>query len=183
MSEEKKLHLGPGKVYLPGWLNVDVFSNIKADAYHDVTNLPYEKGTFDKIYVCHLLEHVHRHMVLATLNHWVSLLKKGGTLRLAVPNFSAICDYYTQTDDLDSVMGLLYGGQDNFLNRHTVTFDQVTLSRDMRKAGLKNIVQWDWRKTEHADHDDYSQAYLGGDHPIDKVKGVHVSLNLEGVKG
>lgn len=174
-----KLHIGSGKCYLPDFLNVDLFSNVKADAYHDMTALPYEQESFDLIYASHVLEHQHRHMVLATLNHWVRLLRHGGVLRLAVPDFFAVCQYYLGTGKLADVMGLLYGGQDSHLNRHTITFDRSTLTQYMEKAGLKNVVHWDWRLTEHAEHDDFSQAYLPH---LQKDIGTHVSLNLEGTK-
>lgn len=178
----KKLHLGVGKCYLPpdhGWVNVDLFSNIKADAYHDVTNLPFEKSSFDTIYCSHLLEHVHRHVVPATLNHWGSLLKHGGTLRLAVPDFGAICRHYTQYGDIVAVMGLLYGAQDNYLNRHTVAFDEEYLTFQLQCAGFVDIRRWDWRETEHSSFDDYSQAYLP---KLQKETGMLMSLNLEATK-
>lgn len=179
MSEPlRKLHLGCGKAYLPGWLNVDLFSNIKADAYHDVTNLPYEKESFDEIYCCHLLEHVHRHAVLATLNQWWSLLKPGGLLRIAVPNFEAICEHYMEHRNMGVLMGLLYAGQDNFLNRHTVTFDRPYLTKFMEAAGFVDIRTWDWRKTEQKDHDDFSRAYL----PHKNENGMLMSLNMQGRK-
>lgn len=174
-----KLHLGPGKVYLPGFTNVDIFSSVKADAYADCTALPYEKETFDLIYASHILEHVHRHMVVATLSHWRSLLKTGGVLRLAVPNFEAVTQWYAKTGELEDVMGLLYGGQNFHLNRHTVTFDSKYLSRMLTMAGFNHIRYWDWRKTEHADFDDYSQAYLP---KLDKENGMLMSLNMEAVK-
>lgn len=174
-----RLHIGSGKVYLPNFLNVDLFSNVKADAYHDMTAMPYSQGSFNEIYSSHVLEHQHRHMILATLNHWVSLLRSGGTLRLAVPNFKAVCEQYLEFGDLASVMGLLYGGQDSHLNRHTVTFDEETLTDYMRGAGLKDIQWWDWRETDHANHDDFSQAYIPH---MDKKHGRLMSLNLIGTK-
>lgn len=177
-----KLHLGCGKCYLPGWHNVDIFSTPKADAYHDVTALPYAPESFEIIYASHLLEHVHRHMVLSVLNHWVALLRPGGTLRLAVPDFAAVCEWYGRGHSIADVMGLLYGGQNYHLNRHTVAFDHASLSGYMTMAGLKDIRVWDWRKTEHAEHDDYSRAYLPNYKDWDKPGSLHVSLNLEGTK-
>ena len=177
MTELKKLHLGCGKAYLPGFLNVDLFSNIKADAYHDVTNLPYPQKEFDEIYCCHLLEHVHRHAVLATLNHWFSLLKPGGLLRLAVPNFEAVAEHYMEFKNLDVLMGLIYAAQDNYLNRHTVTFDRKTLSRYLDQAGFVDIGTWDWRQTEQKDHDDFARAMLPH---LDFERGKLMSLNMKG---
>lgn len=178
-----KLHLGCGRCYLPpekGWINIDFFTSGKADAYFDVTNLPYEKNYFSLVYVSHLLEHVHRFAVVATLSHWHSLLRPGGILRLAVPDFKAIVEWYSRTGNLDDVMGLLYGRQDMYLNRHTVAFDQATLTRDLLKAGFKEIRPWNWRETEHADFDDYSRARLP--HLSDSPDAVWVSLNLEAAR-
>lgn len=182
----RNLHLGCGGSYIPGWVNVDVFSNIKADAYHDVTNLPYDKESFDTVYVCHLAEHLHRHMVVATFNHWGSLLKPGGTLRLAVPNFEAICEHYQKFHDMPSIMGLLYAAQDNFLNRHTVAFDTFYLASLLKQAGFKDVRSWDWRTTEHRNVDDYSRCFLPTPKlpvmPEDVIDGLLMSLNLEATK-
>lgn len=176
---EKKLHLGCGRCYLPpdeGWTNVDIFSNVHADAYHSVTDLPFEKKSFSLVYASHILEHVHRHMILSTLCHWRGLLKEGGTLRLAVPDFRAVCARYGETDNLEELLGLLYGGQNLKLNSHTITFDSRTLTKLLTQAGFRDVRWWDWRKTEHADYDDYSRAVLPH---LDFEKGQAMSLNLE----
>lgn len=174
-----KLHLGCGKVYLHGFTNVDIFSSVQADLYCDITRLPYEPDTFDLIYASHVLEHVHRHMVIATLQHWRELLKPGGILRLAVPDFHSICRRYRATGDLPELMGLLYGGQNYSKNSHTVIFDEDTLTDALVRVGFDKVRQWDWRLTEHAAFDDYSQAFLPH---LDKTNGLLVSLNLEAVK-
>lgn len=182
---EKRLHIGCGKAYLPpeeGWTNVDIFSTVRADIYADMTSLPFERGSFDLIYASHVLEHCHRNMVVATLCHWRSLLKKDGILRIAVPDFGAVCEFYLQTQDLPSVMGLLYGGQNHPLNRHTTTFDEKYLTELLKKASFGSIEPWDWRKTDHSRFDDYSQAYLGGNGPMDKENGMCMSLNLQATR-
>jgi len=175
----RRLHIGSGNTYLPGWINVDVFSNIKADLYSSALALPYERESFDLIYSSHVLEHFTRHFVMAALTHWRDLLVPGGILRLAVPNFKTICEYYTKTLDLQSVMGLLHGGQDSLFNVHQVSFDVFVLTKTLERVGFTEVRPWDWRKTDHADHDDYSQAYLPH---LQKEGGLHMSLNLEAVK-
>lgn len=171
-----KLQIGPGKVYFPGWENVDIFSNHYADAYGTALNLPYSTNQFDLIYASHVLEHINRNMILTTLYHWKSLLKPGGVLRLAVPDFDAVCKYYTKTKDLKGVIGLMYGGQQCLLDRHCLIFNEETLTENLKIAGFLNIHKWDWRKTEHTEYDDYSQAYLPH---MDKNTGTLMSLNLE----
>lgn len=173
-----KLHIGCGKVYLHGWINVDLFSNTAADLCCDITRIPYLVNTFDVIYASHVLEHVHRHMVIATLQHWRELLKPEGVLRLAVPDFEAVTAQYAETGNLHELMGLLYGGQTYSKNVHTVIFDEQTLTAALRKVGFNAIRKWDWRKTEHAEYDDFSRAYL----PHRDVNGRLMSLNVEAIK-
>jgi predicted SAM-dependent methyltransferase len=174
-----KLHIGTGKNYLPGWVNVDIFSSVRADVYADMTALPFERGTFDLIYASHVLEHAHRHMVLATLTHWRDLLAPGGVLRIAVPNFAACVDWYVRTQDLHSITGLLYGGQNHPKNNHFIAFDKPTLTKNLRAVGFTEVREWDWRNTEHSEHDDFSQCFLPH---MDKQGGKLMSLNIEAVK-
>lgn len=177
--EEKRINLGCGKTYIPGFVNIDLFSSVKADIYADLAALPIDRGSVSLFYCSHLLEHCNRQTVVATLSHWRDLLRDGGILRLAVPNFAAVCEYYQKTGDLKSVMGLIFGGQNHPKNNHFVTFDEATLRESLQLAGFKEIRFWDWRNTEHANFDDYSQAYLPH---LNKQNGLHVSLNMEAVK-
>jgi len=174
-----KLHIGTGTTYLPGWINVDVFSFVNADVYSNAMNLPYERESFDLIYSSHVLEHFNRHMILAVLGHWRSLLRPEGILRLSVPDFKAICEYYSKTKSLKPVTGLLYGGQRHLLDVHRICFDKETLLSCLSSVGFQIVREWDWRETEHAKFDDYSQAYLPH---LKKDTGLLMSLNLEAVK-
>lgn len=175
MKKARKLHIGAGRVYLPGFINVDIFDTHHADLYCDLTALPWEKGTFDLIYASHVLEHVHRRQVTATLFAWGQMLRPGGLLRLAVPDFGAVCERYRETRNLPELLGLLYGGQNHPKNNHFITFDHATLREHLLKAGFKKVRTWDWRKTEHSDFDDYSRAYL----PHLDFSGQLMSLNVE----
>jgi hypothetical protein len=75
--------------------------------------------------------------------------------------------------------GFLYGGQTYEQNYHYCAWDFDTLSEDLKKLGFKNIYSYDWVATEHANMDDYSQAYLPH---MDKVNGKLMSLNIEAIK-
>lgn len=176
----KKLNIGVGKCYLPreqGWTNVDIFSSVNADVYADMAALPFEPHSFDLLYASHVLEHSHRATVLAILSHWRHLLKPGGILRLAVPDFRAIVERYNETQKLPELLGLLYGGQNHPKNVHTVAFDFHTLSLALLNAGFKEVRTWDWKETEHKNFDDFSQAFLPH---LDKT-GKLMSLNVEGI--
>ena len=49
----------------------------------------------------------------------------------------------------------------------------------MEAAGFSGICRYDWRKTEHATLDDYSQSYIPH---LKKEEGTLISLNVEATK-
>jgi hypothetical protein len=58
-------------------------------------------------------------------------------------------------------------------------FDFPTLEKALLDVGFKEVAVYDWRKTEHSDLDDYSQAYYPH---MDKENGKLLSLNVEARK-
>ncbi len=180
----KRLHIGAGGCILPqseGWTNTDLFDHTQADVYADMTALPFARESFDLLYAGHCLEHVHRRCVLSTLAHWRDLLKPGGTLRLAVPDFEACVEWYNRTKDLKSILGLLYARQDHPRNTHHIVFDRKTLSEALYKVGFTEVRDWDWRTTDHAAYDDFSQCFLPHMRK-DEPGSLGMSLNLEATK-
>ena len=120
------------------------------------------------------------YLVISALTHWRSLLVPGGILRLAVPDFDSIVGHYVASgQDLHALLGLLYGGQDNMMDSHHIVFNQDLLHEYLKRVGFKTIRHWEWQETDHAEFDDFSQAYLPH---LSKKDGRHMSLNLEGVK-
>ena len=112
MKNNLKLHLGCGEKRIPDFVNIDSRNLPSVDVVADAHCLSmFEPNSVDLIYCSHILEHFGRREYKEVLEHWVSLLKSDGILRLAVPDFEAITQFYTQTRDLSKIMGLLYGGQ------------------------------------------------------------------------
>jgi hypothetical protein len=103
-------------------------------------------------------------------------------LRLAVPDFGAVARTYVRGElarGIEDVVGLCVGGQRDEYDFHKMIFDEALLTRVLRDVGFSQVRRWDWRQTEHADMDDYSQSYLPH---MDKEHGTLMSLNLEAVK-
>jgi len=178
-----KLHLGCGRKYIPGFFHVDILPIPHVDRVTPAERLDFlESNSVDLIYACHLLEHYGRHELGAVLAEWYRVLRPGGVLRLAVPDFAAVCHMYDSEglkDGYSGLVGLVCGGQRNGGDYHKVIFDERFLTYLLNKTGFREARRWDWRCTEHADIDDYSQAYLPH---LDKETGMLMSLNLEGVK-
>lgn len=175
----KRLHLGCGTKHIEGFTNIDIRYLPGVDEVNNIRFLRnYQNNTVDLIYACHVLEHFSRWEYKNAISRWYEILKPGGVLRLAVPNFSAIATRYIQTGDLREVMGLLYGGQDYDENYHYVTFDMKSMTEDLKAIGFKEVREYDHTVTVHADVDDYSKCYL----PHMDPAGTLMSLNIEAVK-
>ena len=174
-----KLHLGCGNVHLDGWLNVDISQDSGADHLDNVSTLEtIADESCEIIYASHVLEHFGRKEYEQVLSVWRQKLKVGGLLRLAVPDIQAALEWYTG-NNLDELLGIFYGGQTSPYDYHNMGFDRKSLSTKLKELGFKNITSWDWRTTDHANSDDYSQSYLPH---MKKDSGLLMSLNLEATK-
>ena len=178
-----KLHLGCGMRYIPGYVHVDIVDAPHIDHRCSVDNLcDFADGSVDLIYASHVLEHFGRHEVEAVLKGWYRIMKIGGVLRIAVPDFATVVALYGNEglrDGLSGLVGLICGGQRNQYDFHKIIFDEAFLQFLLEKTGFKDVHRWDWRTTEHAQIDDFSQSYIPH---MDKKNGQLMSLNLEGRK-
>jgi len=175
-----KLHIGCGKKYLPGYKHLDVIDYEHVDFVCDARNMSIiDDGVVSEIYACHILEHVERSEVLDVLKEWNRVLRQGGLLRLAVPDFGAVVQEYVENKDLQRFQGLLYGGQTYDYNFHHVAFDYNTLKEALETAGFHRIAHYDWWDFLPDGYDDYSRAYLPH---MDVENGRLMSLNVTVIK-
>ena len=179
-----QLHLGCGPRRLPGFVHVDLADFEHIDYRHDIAALPmFGDETVDLIYCAHALEYFDRRQVLKVLAEWRRVLKAGGLLRLAVPDFEALAAVYREYGDLNLIIGPLYGrmavaGETDAIYHKTV-YDFQALAAVLKQAGFSDIRRYDWRRTRHLDYDDFSQAYIPH---MDKTNGKLISLNVEARK-
>jgi predicted SAM-dependent methyltransferase len=119
-----KLHLGCGMRYIPGFVHVDINDAPHIDHCLPLDDLSFFKSdSVDLIYASHVLEHFGRNEVQAVLNGWYRILKPGGILRLAVPDFSSVVKLYENEglkDGLSGLIGLVCGGQRNQYDFHKI---------------------------------------------------------------
>jgi ubiquinone/menaquinone biosynthesis C-methylase UbiE len=177
-----KLHLGCGMKEIPDFLHIDILDAPHVDICHKVDDLPLPDNAASLIYASHVLEHFGRFEVEGVLREWHRVLMRDGILRLAVPDFGAVVAMYSTEglrDGLSGLMGLVCGGQRGSYDFHKIIFDEPFLTYLLHKVGFSEVRKWDWRATEHAHIDDFSQAYLPH---MDKENGQLMSLNLEAVK-
>lgn len=181
-----KLHLGCWHRQLPGFAHVDLCDMPHVDYKTTVDDLHMiPDGSVELIYASHVFEYFDRKQAPSVLGEWARVLKKGGTLRIAVPDFDALIEVYRRTGQLVDILGPLYGrmeivsaeGQMTLYHRTVYNFPQ--LRSLLEECGFTAVRRYDWRQTVHKDYDDHSQAYFPH---MDKNNGILVSLNVEADK-
>lgn len=170
-----RLHLGCGRRHLPGYVNVDARASVHPDVQADIGHLPVEDGAARLIYACHLLEHIRRPDVGIVLAEWRRVLRPGGILRVAVPNFDALAFLYAEGVPLWRLIGPMMGRQDYPENTHYIAFDYDYLAWHLTEAAFHTVRRWSLPHPDFPDGwDDYSQA---------TIDGLPISLNVEAIRG
>lgn len=190
-----QLNIGCGKTnFGSDWIHIDGadYPHIK---YHDITKLPFEDNSVDLIYSSHTLEYFDRAEINDVLKEWRRILKPGGILRLAVPDFYIMARLYVDGDKsmssesigLSDILGPLYGKMplNNSFIYHKTCYDISGLTYVLQNNGFKNIRRYNWKTTPpHDKIDDCSHAYLP--HSPEHIKNMSwddnyslISLNVE----
>lgn len=132
----KKLNIGSGRDIRADYVNVDHRQIDGVDVIADVRSLPFEKASLDEIYASHVIEHFTEKDAKDILVYWFSLLKKGGVIRVIVPNIDVMAREYAKGNITWSALhSVILGGQDYASDHH---FNQFSLDsmEDMIKAVL-----------------------------------------------
>jgi len=183
-----KLHLGCYEKKIHGFINVDIREEVNPDVIDDVFELTnFKEESADLIYVCHVLEHASYEEADKAFKRWFKILKKGGVLRIAVPDMQSVFEHYIFHKDLDTLRAFIYGSQKHDYDFHKCGWDETSLTNKLSEIGFLKVEKYDWRKTEHFFIDDYSQCYLPEisyktRRSNDIIKGKLMSLNIEATK-
>lgn len=142
-----RLHLGSATNRLPGWVNVDLLRpGRRLDLYWDLRRgIPFPDGSVDAIFAEHLLEHLELSTSIAFLRECRRALRRGGTVRIGVPDLDRYVASYLGHDDLiDQVRpgrptrGVALG-EIFFLDGHKSMYDFQTLRWAFQTAGFTNV--------------------------------------------
>lgn len=135
------IHLGCGPINAQGFINVDIRPYSHIHYIQEVENLsifPHEYA--DLIYASHILEHISHNKISAVLKEWWRVLKRGGILRISVPDFEKIINIYlSERKDIKSIIGPLMGGQDNSYNFHKSVFNEHYLKELLLLTGFREV--------------------------------------------
>jgi len=146
-------------------------AEVEPDHVADVLDLVcFGDDSADLIYFCHGLEHIGFGAVGDALGEWGRVLKPGGELRLAMPDFHAIAKaYWVGGVNLRLVRYALMGGQGYAENFHYSTWDFDTLRVELEAAGYTGVALYNARAWLPAKYSDWS---------VGKIAGYDISLNV-----
>lgn len=142
-----KLNLGCGQYPKPGYINVDIDPNAKADIFHDLSALPYpfEDASFAQIEMDHVLEHLPD--PLAVMKEVWRLLQPGGIAQIAVPHFSRGFTHYDHKRGFDVSFPLYFnpsfpGGYTGLTFEHISTRLIWFAQPELKKTVLGNTAYY-----------------------------------------
>ena len=99
------VNLGCGSRFRPDWTNIDSWSNTPAIQQYDLTQgVPLADESADVVYHSHILEHFDRACAARFLKECCRVLKKGGIIRVVVPDLEKIARLYLKALE-ESVSG------------------------------------------------------------------------------
>jgi len=173
------IHLGCGEINVNGFINLDIrpYSHVHyISPVEDLNIFPNEYA--DLIYASHVIEHISHNDVQKVLREWFRVLKKGGILRISVPDFDKVINIYlAEGRNIMSIVGPLMGGQNHIYNFHKAVFNEGYLREILLLAGFQEVRVWKPEEVEIYSFEDWANR------PI-KVgqKKYTISLNIEAVK-
>jgi predicted SAM-dependent methyltransferase len=173
----KKLQIGCGRHFLPGWLNSDYHPKTRDVLHLDATRrLPFEDDAFDYVFSEHMIEHFDFPRGQELLRECHRVLAPGGVVRIATPDLAFLIDIYRPDEpperDRYVVQSEFLGhfleteikdrernaprNYDAFLiNKfvrawgHEFIYDEKTLRYAMETAGFGEVVRCDVMESPH----------------------------------
>ncbi|MEQ9372268.1 MAG: methyltransferase domain-containing protein [Coleofasciculus chthonoplastes F3-SA18-01] len=173
------LHLGCGSISNLYFINIDGLPAPHIHYVRAIDNLTnFQSNSADLIYACHCLEHFPYAKVPKVLAEWFRVLKKGGILRLSVPDFDQLVNVYKESDNnMNKILPFLMGGQDYRFNFHLAVFNRYSLEKMLIETGFKQVQEWQPGSEPLTTFNDCSKLST-----IVKEKKYNLSLNLEAFK-
>ena len=131
-----KLNIGSGDIELEGYTAID--RKFGTEAYP----LDIDTESCDEVRASHILEHFSYLQMVNVVTDWVRVLKPGGWLRIAVPDFHEIVKGYLRGVNQNTI-GYVMGGQTDENDYHKSIYDRHILIALMTHCGLVGLVEWE----------------------------------------
>src|SRR5581483_539160 len=98
VPKSDRLHIGCGTNILEGWINTDLMPG-KGIIHLDATKpLPFRSGQFRYVFCEHFIEHITYQQAISLLRGIYDVLRAGGRVRIATPDFAFLAHLYSSPD-------------------------------------------------------------------------------------
>jgi|SRR3990167_7653472 len=137
-----KLNLGAKNTKIKGFKNVDIIKTATTDFVCNVKKLnPFKSASVIEIYASHILEHFEwRTEVDEVLKEWNRVLKKGGVLWVAVPDWDVLVKLYLKTGLMfDDLLAHIYGDGQTAYSLHKTCFTYANLMYHLNQSGFSYV--------------------------------------------
>lgn len=139
-----RLNLGCGPLRLAGEIGMDRHRTVAVDVICDITAVPCADGSAEFVRLDHVLEHMPIGTAPRVLLEARRVLAAGGTLRVGVPDISAVMRAYLDeagsVAEKVSVLRRVYGQQTHDGEVHRSGWDAETLTDVLTACGFVDIV-------------------------------------------
>lgn len=134
-----RLNIGAGNKRIEGWLSIDLAGD--PDIVADVKALPLPDEYADEAMAIHVLEHIYRWDVPATLSEWRRVLKPGALMVIEVPDLLKCCrNVLAGAGERMGIWGLMGDpGYCEPLMTHKWAWSAEELAQELRAAGFAKI--------------------------------------------
>lgn len=123
--------------------------------HHDLSyGIPFKDSIADNIYSSHFFEHMYRKDASSLVNECYRVLKKGGLLRISVPDLEYAVKLYSTDRKQDMLQNYFFVEDDNSnFARHKYMYDFEMLSTLLEENGFRDIKRCAFQAGETPDID------------------------------
>lgn len=132
------LNLGCGLDLRDGFINIDLYNDNPSVIYMDIRRLELSDNSADLILASDILEHFSHREIDSVLTEWARVLKPGGEFILRCPSLKLqMRAYMNGIWNADTASYMIFGGQTNPGDFHSVGFDEQSIRQHLSKAGFE----------------------------------------------
>lgn len=144
----------PGLAWLmhqAGKMSDERYEEHRRGAFKDIRYLnvtkdwPFTNEAFEAVYSSHVLEHLPLHGAKLCLAESYRCLKKGGVLRILVPDLDAHIHDYDPKAALDWAINLFEANERVEKNMHHFMYNFESIQTLMKSAGFTQVIRQDYR--------------------------------------
>ncbi len=145
----------PSSSYIKRALSLDEFLQMLDDhkfIHHNIHyGLPFANGSIDNIYTSHFVEHLYRSHAQRFFEEALRTLKKGGILRISVPDLEGAVSLYQEGRKDEALEFFYYDAGTSYFTRHKYMYDFELMKRYLLEAGFGDVRRCEFQQGQTPD--------------------------------